>query len=259
MPYANNYGVKIHYEMEGKGPPLVLQHGVMMSLNLWRVFGYTDALKNEYTLILIDARGHGKSDKLYEPEAYTPENMTGDVVAVLDDLKMEKVLYWGYSMGGMIGFRLLKFHPSRFSSLIIGGMTPYSFQSKEELDFFGFIQEMGKIGARDGAEATISFVEKFEPVSETWKRQYRENDWRAMDAALRGGNWPSAEAVLAGCSTPCLLYAGVLDPFSSGARRCAGVMPSASFVSIPGLDHSGTFDASTTVLPHVKRFLSEVS
>ncbi|MGD0805639.1 MAG: alpha/beta hydrolase [Candidatus Bathyarchaeia archaeon] len=260
MPYSNNNGVKIHYEEEGQGPPLVLQHGIMMSINRWRVWGYTDALREEYTLILIDARGHGESDKPHEPGAYTPEYMTGDVAAVLDDLGVEKTRYWGYSMGSMIGFQLLKSNPTRFSSFVLGGMSPYAWQSKEEQDYIGFLREGGRIGARDGAEALITAMEKAGPLTESWKQQLRETDWPAIDACFRNlDNWSLADDVLAGFSTPCLLYAGSRDPWSSGARRCAGVMPSASFVSIPGLDHSDTFDASSLVLPHVKRFLSEAA
>jgi hypothetical protein len=37
MPYANNKGVRIHYEVEGGGPPLVLEHGLDASLELWRL------------------------------------------------------------------------------------------------------------------------------------------------------------------------------------------------------------------------------
>lgn len=124
------------------------------------------------------------------------------------------------------------------------------------------------IGAREGVEALISVVEKSgyykqskkDGVDEPWKKRYREQDWRVMDALCTGiTGWPSVEGLLASCSIPCFLYAGAFDPFSSGARRAAGEMRSASFVSIPGLDHSGAFDHSSILLPHVKQFLSEVS
>ena len=61
VPYANNQGVRIHYEVEGSGPPLILHHGSFGSGLDWREFGYTDALKQDHQLILIDARGHGAS------------------------------------------------------------------------------------------------------------------------------------------------------------------------------------------------------
>ncbi len=69
MPYADNEGVRIFYEVVGDGPPLVLQHGMMMSLRRWSMAGYVDALKSKYRLILIDARGHGQSDKPHDPAA----------------------------------------------------------------------------------------------------------------------------------------------------------------------------------------------
>ena len=63
MPYANNHGIRLHYQVEGAGPPLVLQHGFSDSLESWYEMGYVTPLKQDYRLILIDARGHGASDK----------------------------------------------------------------------------------------------------------------------------------------------------------------------------------------------------
>ena len=70
MPYADNNGVRIHYHVEGEGTPLVLQHGLTSSIMRWYSFGFVDALKNDYRLLIIDARGHGDSDKIYGAEAY---------------------------------------------------------------------------------------------------------------------------------------------------------------------------------------------
>ena len=41
MPYANNQGIRIHYEIDGEGPPLILQHGSAGSGKDWYQFGYT--------------------------------------------------------------------------------------------------------------------------------------------------------------------------------------------------------------------------
>ena len=84
--YAVNKGVRIHYEIVSSGPPLVLQHGWANSLEYWRDFGYTEVLKKDYKLILIDARGHGKSDIPKNPEVYDTSFMAYDVIAVLDHL-----------------------------------------------------------------------------------------------------------------------------------------------------------------------------
>ena len=90
MPYANNQGIRIHYEVEGEGSPLVLQGGIYLSLEFWQQAGYVEPLKNDYRLIMLDARGHGDSDKPHDPEAYKLALLVADVVAVLDDLNISK-------------------------------------------------------------------------------------------------------------------------------------------------------------------------
>lgn len=100
MPFANNDGIRIHYHVEGSGPPVVLHAGFTVDLEAWYEWGYVDALRPEYRLILIDPRGHGKSDKPHDPAAYEMSLRAGDVLAVLDNLGLQQAHYIGYSMGG---------------------------------------------------------------------------------------------------------------------------------------------------------------
>ena len=101
MPYATNQGVRIYYHVEGDGPPLVLLHGMTSnSAHMWGETGYIDALKPDHRLILIDARGHGASDKPHDRSAYTWPIPVQDVVAVLDHLAIDQAHVMGYSSGG---------------------------------------------------------------------------------------------------------------------------------------------------------------
>ena len=125
MPYADNNGVKIHYQVEGEGPPLVLQHGFSGSLHSWYDSGYVETLKRDHTLILADTRGHGKSDMPHSPEEYAMDLKVADVTAILDDFGFERAVYMGYSLGGRAGFGVAKYAPERFDAIIIGGMHPY--------------------------------------------------------------------------------------------------------------------------------------
>jgi hypothetical protein len=64
MPYATNDGVRIHYEVEGSGPPLFLHIGFLGSLDDWcrADVRYAEALRDTYRLLLLDPRGQGRSD-----------------------------------------------------------------------------------------------------------------------------------------------------------------------------------------------------
>jgi pimeloyl-ACP methyl ester carboxylesterase len=104
MPYANNNGVKIYYEVEGEGPPLVLAHPLTASLNSWKRDKFPDALRKDFQLILFDARGHGQSDKPGEASAYAVTTMANDVLTLLDTIGIRTTHYFGYSMGAKIGF-----------------------------------------------------------------------------------------------------------------------------------------------------------
>jgi pimeloyl-ACP methyl ester carboxylesterase len=64
-------------------------HGFTGSLEDWREAGYVDAFKNNYQLVLVDLIGHGKSDKPHNPEFYTLQEYSGDLIAVLDHLKVK--------------------------------------------------------------------------------------------------------------------------------------------------------------------------
>lgn len=254
MPFAANQGVCIYYAVEGNGPPLVLQHGIAMSLEFWRHYGYVDEIKRSYQLILIDARGHGASDKPYEPEVYRPELMAGDVLAVLDDLGIATAHYYGYSLGAAIGFEIARRAPTRLRSLILGGMSPYL--NEVEKRYTERVRQLLQMGLQ-------VFVETLEETSGAMTPEAKslifDNDLRALRALSDAFNgWSGAKDVLPTITVPSLVYAGEADFYRSGARECVKHMPNATFVSLPNLSHAVAFTRGDLVLPHVKKFLTAV-
>jgi pimeloyl-ACP methyl ester carboxylesterase len=106
-----------------------------------------------HRLILIDARGHGASDKPHDPDAYELNRRVADVVAVLDALDIAKALFWGYSMGGWIGFGIAKYAKERVRALVIGGQQPYA-RSMESL------RHMVRSGIAQGSGAFVAGMEE---------------------------------------------------------------------------------------------------
>lgn len=96
MPFADNDGVQLYYETEGTGPAVVMTHGIWTDGRDYRLTGWVDGLKDDYKLVIMDMRGHGRSDKPHDPSAYAIENLIGDILAVTDDAA-DEAHYFGYS------------------------------------------------------------------------------------------------------------------------------------------------------------------
>jgi pimeloyl-ACP methyl ester carboxylesterase len=263
MAFAINNGVKIHYEIEGQGPPLVMQHGLTRSLEMWRIWGYTEELKKDYQLILVDARGHGQSDKPHDPGAYTYEMFAGDYLTILDDLGINKANYFGYSMGAAIGFKsIARYALSRFSSLILGGINPMNYTPETEKQFWNGVVTGHEIAIEQGMAAYIAYTEKRQgrPYDQRFIPIAMANDPRALlQMTRRLADGQGVEEILPAINVPCLVFAATADAFYPGAKEAASLMPNATFVSFPGLDHTGCIASTGLVLPHVKKFLAEVS
>ena len=248
MAYVDNQGIRIHYEIQGKGLPLVLHHGSASSLQQWYERGYVELLKSHYQLILVDARGHGHSDKPHDKASYALSLRVSDVVAVLDKLGIEKAHYWGYSMGGWIGFGMAKYAPMRIHSLILGGAHPYA----DSAQAFNGI---------DGTQpkALVEAMESFVGLrfTELDKEQILENDLVALAAAMHERD--SLEDILPSMKMPCFLFVGENDPRISKIALCAKQIPNATFLSIPGLNHATASIRSDLILPDIEKFLQAFS
>ena len=248
MSMVENDGVYIHYEVEGSGPPLVLYHGMGDSIISWREYGYTETLKKQFELVLIDGRGHGASDKPHHPDAYTLPLRVSDVVAVLDDLDIDSAHYLGYSLGGWTGLGMARYAPQRLQSLIIGGAQPY-----------GQSMEMFREVLRSGIGAWVNVAEQMAgPLSLEQRRRLLRNDaWALLAGVTR--DRPDISDSLQQFNLPSLLFAGEADPLFNLVQRCAEDLPDAQFLSLPGLNHFQTVLRSDLLLPHIAAFLSKVS
>ena len=254
MPYVDNDGVQIFYEVFGEGKPLILQHGLMGSLESWTDAGYIEALSESFKVIFVHARGHGKSDKPHTAEAYNVSKMADDIVAVMDDLELVKVPFLGYSMGGRIGLGMGMYHPGRLSSLIIGGMGA---EERDDPNTVSLHESYIKV-LRQGYEVLFKALEERDgEVSEKERTNWLNADLDAVIAYY--GNVENVGFLenLPDVQVPTLVYAGEEDSYYTSAKLCAEIMPDARFVGFSGLDHGSCFDRSDLILPHVLRFLAE--
>ena len=211
-----------------------------------------EPLKADHRLILIDARGHGESDKPHDPAQYDLELRVNDVVSVLDDLGIDKAHFLGYSMGGRIGFGIAIHAPERVNALIIGGMHPYETGGTTSRS------ERVKLLSQGMEAYVVNTESQSGPIEPERRARLLANDPQALIASISASGGTSG-LVLSSMKMPCLLYAGEADGFFDGASEAAKHIPGAKFVSFPGLDHGQVSQGSDVVLPHVIEFLQYVT
>jgi pimeloyl-ACP methyl ester carboxylesterase len=246
MPFVINQGVRIHYESIGNGPALVMHHGTFGSGADWIDLGYVDALKADHQVILLDSRGHGQSDKPHDPKAYDLALRAFDVLAVLDELGVQKVDYFGYSLGGWIGFRLAKRALERFGSFIFVGSHPYAEN----------MQPFRDLMPRDRDAFSVMVDQVFgSHLTSAMRTRLLANDLDALRTLTQDRE--SNADVLASMIMPCLLIVGELDPRLVQVRQCASDLPNATFFSLPECDHIASAYRSELVIPHLKAFFSK--
>lgn len=247
MPYAGNNGYSIHFETEGSGTPLLLHHGLTMTIDDWRDVGYVEALEKDYKLILMSPLGHGLSDKPHHSSAYTSQHRVSDILAVLDHLQIEKTQMLGYSLGGRAALEMMVYAPDRIVSAAIGGSGP-ALRNPSKYSPMKTILEKG-------IDSWIDMVKRTQwPVTAEWESRARRNDLEALFTLL---NTPmeSLEKPLRFNRIPSLFYIGNKDfNYDLVAGHVEDLQNSQKLI-FEGLDHVGGFLQIDTVIHPITNFL----
>jgi pimeloyl-ACP methyl ester carboxylesterase len=240
--FFDSNGVKIHYRVWGKGDPIVLIHGFTASIDSnWVEPGIVDKLDDDFKVIALDLRGHGKSDKPHDPAAYGDE-MAADVVRLLDHLKIEKAHVVGYSLGGFTTLKLLTLHPERFLSATLGGAGWRPPGEDGGISGLAESLESGNgiaplmIALTPTGQPTPS-PEQIEMVNQMLMAT---NDPLALAAVIRGmGSLTVPEEAARKIEVPILAVVGEVDPLHAGVEELDRMLPEpeVEVVVLPGKDH----------------------
>jgi pimeloyl-ACP methyl ester carboxylesterase len=111
--YAPVNGIRIWYAIFGRGAPVVLLHGGLANANYWG--NQVRRLQRYYQVVVMDSRGHGRSTRDARPYGY--DLMAGDVIGLMDFLKIRRAAIVGWSDGAIIGLDIAMHDPARVSKL----------------------------------------------------------------------------------------------------------------------------------------------
>lgn len=262
MPLAHNPvdGVELAYDVAGEGTPLLLVHGSALSKAIWRGFGYTKAFRDQYRVITMDLRGHGRSSKPAIPEDYRMDTLVADAIAVLDAAGAQQAHYGGYSVGARMAFSLAVTAPERLLSITsLGGsyqIEPGSIGRLFFPEYDGALASGGMPAFVEGWEARIG-----RPLDAQTKAAFLANDGAALRAyfAQTQADPAVSDDALAAITTPALLMAGTADKGRfADSQRAAGLMPQGRFVELPGRNHGNTLFPAQAVLDQWLPFLESL-
>ncbi|MBP1164417.1 pimeloyl-ACP methyl ester carboxylesterase [Chryseobacterium sp. PvR013] len=118
--YAPVNGIKVYYEVYGKGKPIVLLHGAFMTIDLnWGEL--IPELSKNRKVIALELQGHGHTP--FSERKLSHATLASDVTKVMDYLKIDKADVAGYSFGGEVAYQLAIQSPERLNKLVIISST----------------------------------------------------------------------------------------------------------------------------------------
>jgi pimeloyl-ACP methyl ester carboxylesterase len=133
VAYFASNSARIFYEEYGAGTPVVLIHGFGVDARLqWGETGLIKFLEPHFRVIALDCRGHGRSERFYDPDAYAMRNMSGDVLNLLDYLQIDRALLVGFSLGSRVCFEIMTTNPERCRAAVLSGFGPDNATSDAE-------------------------------------------------------------------------------------------------------------------------------
>jgi pimeloyl-ACP methyl ester carboxylesterase len=241
MTYAPVNGLQLYYEIHGSGRPLVLLHGGLLTIDL--NFGPLLApLAAGRQVIAVELQGHGHTADTGRP--MTIGALAGDVVALLDHLRIAEADLFGFSLGGLVAYAVALGAPARVGKLIVASADAHRPPGRESapLDEDRMPTLADFQAWRDAYQAVAPDPAQFEEFS--------------VKLAAVVHQFPGWTDQLRSLQAPTLLIFGDRDfsPLPDVAEMF-GLLPNAQLAVLPGTTHVGLTRRPAELLALITPFL----
>ena len=250
--------VEVSYRIEGRGPALYMVHGIGSRKTTWDPL--IGDLKNHFTCVSYDLRGHG--DSPVPPTPYSLADLVDDMETLRTKLGHDQIHVIGHSLGGMIGPAYAHAYPD--NTLSVGLLSTAAGRNDEDR---AMLQAVGEAIENDGIIPSLkifiqrwftdSFIEANPSLIEARLQQIRDTP----DDVFLSVFWIYARTEMIGwlkeVTCPCLVLTGELDGGCNPRlnRLIDQELPNSELVILKGLKHSLLVEAPDRLLPHIKSFL----
>lgn len=250
--------MKLHYREMGEGQPFVILHGLFGFSDNWQT--HAKKLAEYYRVILVDQRNHGHSDW---SDDFSYELMAEDLHELCVDLKLEKIILMGHSMGGKTAMLFAQHYPDVIDKLIVVdmGIKRYPMHHQQILAGLNEI-DLSQINVRSEVDEILKNyidsvgIRQFLLKNIYWKEKgklaWRMNIpvlEREMDAILTSLN-------IEDCFIPTLFIRGELSNYilDEDIESIENSFPDSELVTIPGAGHWVHAEAPELFLESVLSF-----
>jgi proline iminopeptidase len=251
--------VALSWRELGSGPPLLCHPGGPGCSSLY--FGELPELAAERTLLLLDPRGTGDSDRPAHNLAYDLADYVADLEAVRHELALERLDLLGHSHGGFVAMSWAGTHPDRVGRLVLANTAPRFtdairrqrmervashrgqpyFQDAlaalqaQQAGNYESDEELIALYARAGP-LYASVGEDIAPIADALRASgFNADAMRHFNERIAGGM--DLRPLLERIEAPTLVLACERDPFAAAADETAAALPNPTLVTIPGADH----------------------
>jgi pimeloyl-ACP methyl ester carboxylesterase len=251
MAKLDRNGVKIHYEVHGTGPTLLLSHGYSSTARMWD--GQIAALKDRYRVVVWDMRGHGESDYPADPDLYSEALTVGDMLALLDTVGARKAIVSGLSLGGYMSLAFHASHPDRVAALMLFDTGP-GFKKDEARAKWN---ETARKRAADFEARGLAALNISDEV-----RLTRHRDASGLAGAARGMLAQQNDRVIQSLDridVPTLVLVGANDTnFLAATDYMAAKIKGSTKTVVPGAGHAANLHQPARFNQAVEAFLAKL-
>ena len=229
MQKFNSDGVEIAFDVAGAGPPILLIHGFASnSVVNWVANGWVKTLSDAgRQVIVIDNRGHGLSEKLYDPTLYSAAIMADDAARLLRHLNIVQADVMGYSMGARISAFLTMQNPAMVRRVVFAGLA------SRMITGVGGSEAIAE--AMEAADQTL--ITNRDALAFRVFAEQTKSDLKALAACIRSSRVNIKEEALAAIKVPVLVVAGELDDVAGKVEGLTSVIPGSKGVVLPKRNH----------------------
>ncbi|NKQ58636.1 alpha/beta hydrolase [Amycolatopsis sp. K13G38] len=263
MPTIAVRDTTTYYEQTGSGPELLFIHGMCGDASVWA--GQVERLRDRFTCITYDRRGHTRSGRGSEPESVPTH--AADAAALIATLGLRRPVVVGSSGGARIAVELARTRPGLLAGAVFSEPPIFSLEPEAGQAFMAEVAAAVRPAAQAGGPAAA--VDAFFPlvcpglwstVDETGKDRYRRNG-AMMLAEFAGPFYQLSTEDAAAITLPCLVLSGTDShpALRAIATTLARVLPDARFVELEGSGHVTYAERPEEFARAVTTFATEIT